>query len=316
LAWLAVLFFLILIGCLEPRELHQRGTGIVFLVPAWLAVAALLTIIAGTSLVGDHRRGFLDLVLITPLDPRDVIDGTLLSLWEHVRRIYWLPCVLALFFVCTGSVTAPGAWCSIITATLFGAVLAVHGTACSLTAKTLPAALVPTFLFPALMNIGIVFFILIFRHASGPVLWVVTAAFLILTWLWVRRKTSAAAVGSYFMAAHLALVCLATCWAVESGREEYPIVLMNPAFLTIQPLDGEPQNWFRGLVSRSLWQHPLVCYWGCLIVNFVWARRWLIRHFERLVQRTHRPMQTSSEPDALAWASPARRARVKSRTPV
>src|SRR5262249_29286582 len=150
----------------------------------------------------------------------------------------------------TGSCTGIGALCSIVTATLFGTLLAVHGTACSLTAKTLPGALVPTFLFPLLVSVGIVFLIPIFRHGSGLVLWFLSALFLIGTWLWIRRRTSAAVVGSYFMAVHLALASLATCWTIGGNREEYPVAVMNPLFMTIQPLDGNPTDWFHGLVSR------------------------------------------------------------------
>jgi hypothetical protein len=140
------------------------------------------------------------------------------------------------------------------------------------------------------MNVGIVFLIPIFRHGAGPVLWLLSALFLVVTWSWVRRRTSAASVGCYFMAVHLALASLATCWTVTGRGEEYPIATMNPAFMTIRPLDGDPATWFPGLASSFEWKYkPLACYWICLICNFVWARRWLIRHFERLVERTHRP---------------------------
>jgi ABC-type transport system involved in multi-copper enzyme maturation permease subunit len=289
LVWLAELFFFVLLWMSGPSwNLRHRGEGIPFVALAWLAVAVLLTIIAGTSLVSDRRRGFFDLVLMTPLTPREIIDGTLLSVWEHVRRIYWLPCLLGLFFALTGSSTLLGVCCSIITATLFGAVLAVHGTACSLTAKTLPAALVPTFLFPVLVIIGIVFLVPIFEHGSGPALWIFTALFFSLTWSWVRRRTSPALVGSYFMAVHLVLACLATCWEAGAQSRDYPIITMNPAFMAIAPLDGELRRLFPDPISGVPWLFGLGCYWICLIANFLWARRWLIRNFERLVERTHR----------------------------
>jgi ABC-type transport system involved in multi-copper enzyme maturation permease subunit len=316
LAWVAELFFIVLILWVAPRDLEHRGTGIGYIAPAWLSVAVLLTILAGTSLVGDRRRGFLDLVLMTPLTPREMIDGTLLSGWEHVRRIYWLPCVLGLFFAWTGSVTLLGVCCSITTATLFGALLTVHGTACSLTAKTLPGALVPTFLFPLLVNIGVVFLIPIFEHACGPVLWFLSAVFLIITWLWVRRRTSAAVVGCYFMAVHLGFACLATCWSVSIDPRGDPIAFINPAYMTIQPLDGPPATWFHGPGFALQWYKPLGCYWVCLMVNFIWARRWLIRNFERLVERTDKPARLPPEPDAPARSSLARRAHVESRTAV
>jgi hypothetical protein len=114
-----------------------------------------------------------------------------------------------------------------------------------------------------------------------------SALFLVVSFLWVRRRISAASVGCYFMSVHLALASLATCWTITGQREEYPIALMNAAYMTIRPLDGDPVTWFPGWPSFD-WQYkPLECYWICLLINFVWARRWLIRHFERLVERTH-----------------------------
>jgi hypothetical protein len=229
---------------------------------------------------------------MTPLTPRQMIDGALLSIWEHVRRIYWLPGILGLFFCVTGSTTLLGVCCSIVTATLFCVLLAVHGTACSLTAKTLPGALVPTFLFPLLVNVGIVFLIPIFRQGSGPILWIGSAFLFVATWFWVRRRTSTAVVAARFIAVHLALASLATLLEVDgldaTGREEYPIALINPAYMAIRPLVGEPYGpsaWFPGPFT---WFQPLACYWVCLAINIFWARRWLIRHFERLVERTDR----------------------------
>jgi ABC-type transport system involved in multi-copper enzyme maturation permease subunit len=294
LAWFAAFFFVVLIpvfvhGPMGQRPLSERGAAIAFLAPVWILVAGLTAILSGTSLVGDRRRGFLDLVLMTPLTPRQIIDGTLLSVWEHVRRSYWLAFVLGLFFCLTGSCTVLGFACSMVTATLFGALIAVHGTACSLTGKTLPGALVPTVLFPLLVIIGPIFLLVIFREGSGPVLWLLSALFLSVTWCWVRRSCSAAAVGCYFLAVHLVLASLAMCWTWTSRVSPggYPISVMNPAYMTIQPLDGDSYNpfpWFPGLK----WYQPLGCYWLCLLLNFLWARRWLIRHFERLVERTDR----------------------------
>jgi ABC-type transport system involved in multi-copper enzyme maturation permease subunit len=284
LAWFVAFFFLLLMLLFDPRELRSGEAGIVFLAPSWLALAALTAIFAGSSFVGDRRRGFLDLVLMTPLTPREIIDGTLLSIWQHVRRLYWLPLVFGLFFCLTGSCTLVGLLCSIITATLFCILLTVHGTACSLTAKTLPGALVLTFVFPLLLNLGMPCLIAIFRHGSGPVLWCLSALFFSATWLWLRRGTSAASVGCYFMAVHLAMACLVSCWTV-SHHEEYPIALIHPAYMSVRTLDGEPHSWFPDLG----WVFPPACYGICLTVNIIWARRWLIRNFARLVERTDRP---------------------------
>jgi hypothetical protein len=259
-------------------------------------LVVLTAIFSGSCLVGDRRRGFLDLVFVTPLRPREIIDGTLLSVWEHVRRTYWLPWALGFFFCLTGSSWPIGVCCSIITATLFCALLSVHGTACSLTAKTLPVALVCTFLFPLLMSLGIVFFIPIFRVASGPMLWLCSALFFIVTWNWVRRRTSTVAVACHFMAVHLVLACLATCWTWSGhpNREEYPISVMNPPYMIVRPLENHSQEWFRELRGRQF--EPLLCYWSVLVVNFFWARWWLIRNFERLIDRPGKPKPSRARP--------------------
>jgi hypothetical protein len=97
------------------------------------------------------------------------------------------------------------------------------------------------------------------------------------------------------MSVHLVLASLATCWTITGQGEEYPIAMMNAAYMTIRPLDGDPATWFPGLASRPDWYYkPLACYWICLICNFIWARRWLIQHFDRLVERTYAPSLPSS----------------------
>ena len=42
--------------------------------------------LAGASLASDRRRGFLDLVLVTPLSGRDIVDGTLLEATYRVAN--------------------------------------------------------------------------------------------------------------------------------------------------------------------------------------------------------------------------------------
>jgi ABC-type transport system involved in multi-copper enzyme maturation permease subunit len=283
-AWFAAAFFIIVLALSEPRALKEDGCAMAFLAFTWIAVAALAAIFTGTSLVGDRRRGFLDLVLITPLEPRAVIDGNWLSVWQHWRRIYWLSWALGLFFCLTGATSPSRVLASITTATLFCSLLLVHGTACSLTARTVPGALVPTFLFPLLVIVGIAFLIPIFEKAAGPVLWVASAAFLAGTWLWVRRRLSTITVACYLMAVHLAFVALATCWTVgRPHHEEYPIAAMNPAFLTIDILQKRMGPWN---ADRPKWFVLYPCYWAALALNILWARWWLIRHFEKLVERT------------------------------
>jgi hypothetical protein len=145
----------------------------------------------------------------------------------------------------------------------------------------MPGALVPTFVFPLLMNFGIVFLLPIFETACGPALWTLSALFLVGTWLWVRRSISAAAVGCYFMAVHLLLTSLALCWTWSVDPKEYPVTLIHTGHLTIALLDGRTSSWFRSVS----WSAVYICYWAALAVNLIWARWWLIRNFDRLVER-------------------------------
>jgi ABC-type transport system involved in multi-copper enzyme maturation permease subunit len=286
LGWFAADFFFVLVACVEPHAFSDAEFPMPFLIPTWIGVAGLAVIFSANSLVGDRRRGFLELVLLTPLEPRQIIDGTFLAVWQHWRRVFWLPWGLSLLFFLLPHVSGPGLLYSLITATLFCTLLLVHGIACSLTARTVAGALVAAFLFPLLVNLGIVFLMPLFEQWSGPALWFLMVPFLVGSWLWMRGRPSVGGVACYFMAMHLVIAQLAVFWTwngLDSRNHfEYPIAAMHPAFLTMTTLE-RPQQWLDGH------QHPmaiLVCYWMALIVNIVWARWWLIRNFEWLVERT------------------------------
>jgi ABC-type transport system involved in multi-copper enzyme maturation permease subunit len=300
-----------------------RELSLSFLAPTWIGIAALAVILAGSSLVGDRRKGFLDLVLVTPLSARDIIDGTIAAVWTHWRRLYWLAWFLAAIFVIAlallGRPFLLAVMLSLFTATLFCLLVIVYGVAFALCARTLPGALVPAFIFPLLVNAGIPFLIPIFRSKSGAALWVVTAIALLVSWYWVRRRTSVASVACYFMAAHLTLVSLASFWT--SGEiwppwggigEEYPIAAMHPGHLTIATLEREQNDWFRHGNRTFPWQAIYGCYCTALVVNIVWARWWLIRNFEQLVDRVRPAIRQERRAVHLAGEL-ARRGQVVSR---
>jgi hypothetical protein len=154
--------------------------------------------------------------------------------------------------------------------------------------------------------------IAVFEEDHGPVLWVLCVLFLAGASYWVRRQLSAASVTCYLTAAHLALGALFTCWTFN-GRDEYPLAAMNAGFATITLLDNRPRRWFDGDVP---WFVVLPCYWAALMINLVWLRGWLIRHFDQLVERTGPVVRRKCAPRRLVSAagdpeaSPAARAGV------
>lgn len=292
--WIFAWLFILLLALCEPRVLWRDEGAEIFLPIAWIGVGGLAAIFAGASLVGDRRRGFLDQVLLTPLPGREVIDGTLLAVWQHVRRLFWLPWLLGLFFVLTGATWPTGMLCSLVTATLFCAVIALHGVLCSLSARTLPGALVPTFVFPLVVTLGNAFVLIVFEKVHALVLWFGAAVFMAAVVHGMRRRLTTLTASCFFVAAHLVAVLLATCWVWIDEPKAFPGLAMNPAFWVGVLLDRRPPSWH----GSEVWFPGLLSYWIALTIQFLWMRAWLIRNFDRLVGRTdRRPLAVPALPE-------------------
>jgi ABC-type transport system involved in multi-copper enzyme maturation permease subunit len=288
LCWIVAIFFVLLVGALSARELKDEAATMTFGALGWLAVAALTAVFAGSSIVGDRRRGFFDQVLVTPLSSREIIDGTLLAVWQHVRRLYWLPVVFVLCLSAIGDSTMLGALFSIATITLNLMVLAIYGVGCSLAARTFASALVATFIMPLVVNVGIVFLIPLFREAAGPVLWIMTMLFFAGSLALVQARKNVATVSLFLIMLHLAILELATFWTWTGGMRflPYPIIAMNAGYLSMTVLDHrDPSRWLEGGVSTLL---LFPCYWLALLTTFLVMRWWLIANFETLVDRAQR----------------------------
>jgi ABC-type transport system involved in multi-copper enzyme maturation permease subunit len=300
--WLLAAFFILMIVSIEPRSVTHSECAMVFLSVTWIAIVGFTAIIAGTGLVGDRRRGFLELVLMTPMTAREIINGGVLTIWQHMQRLYWLPCFLCLFFLVTEAAWLPGVIWSLVIATLFLLLLIHHGTACSLSARSMPPALTLTLLFPVLTVAIVPFIGALFREACGPALGVLSVVALVVTRRIVRRKSGAAAVGSYLLAVHLTLVLLATCWTWFEGRHGKPILAIHPGAMTIIALDRDAKihGEFHELEAMQ------ICYVAALAVNLVYLRRWLIRNFDRLADRCgDRPQPPINRPQPAPEATPA-----------
>jgi outer membrane protein assembly factor BamB/ABC-type transport system involved in multi-copper enzyme maturation permease subunit len=306
--WGLAAAFLLLVVVVETRSIHQDECAITFLVIAWLAFLGLTIVIAGMSLTADRRRGLLELVLATPLTGREIIDGTLLAVWQHLRRLYWLIVVLGMLFVVTGAIYFHHMLASLLTGTLFCLVLVMHGVGCSVAARSMAGALAPTFAFPVVVLALLPFLVPIFEEEHAPVLWIITAIFLGASWFWVRHRPSAASVGCFLLAMHMAICALFTSWmwphfysadywrsrtAYSSYGNDYgyydkpdelPVAAMNAAYLTIATLERRDlESIYRRWGPARLLALPT--FWMALILNLIWARWWLVRNFDRLAGR-------------------------------
>lgn len=284
LAWGLAACFFVLFAALVPNDLEEDSTTISFLAPTYGVFAAMAIIFAASSFVGDRRRGMLELLLVTTLTPRAIIDGTLLAIWQHLRRLYFLILVLAVVFACVSNTHTYGMVFSVMTATLFCMLLIMHGMACSLVARTHAAALVMTFIFPLLFIIGMPFEMMAFEGAHGPVLWIVSPFLLVVAWVAVTiLRPNAFTVGSFFMTVHLCLMSYAMAWTYHGQpRDAHPMQDFHSAFLALVALDRHfPEYEFRDVT----WFVVYFVYWIGLIANVLWARWWLIRNFDRLAGR-------------------------------
>jgi len=280
--WAVAVFAVLMVVIVEPQDLDDAEVSMVFGGFAWGAVGALAALLAGSAIVGDRRRGFLELVLVTPLTGREISGGVFLAVWEHLRPLAWLPWALGAFFCFTGATPPWGILVSGVTAALFGALLVWHGIACSLAARTTPGALVATFLLPAVVLAGTPLFIGMFEEHHGPALWVVAALFFIGARHWSRRRLTLASTAAYLIAVHLAFTAVATCWTYTGHRDEYPVLAMHPGVLVIATLDDHPERWFRG----DGWFVMVLAYWLALVLNITWLQNWLVVHFDELAERT------------------------------
>jgi ABC-type transport system involved in multi-copper enzyme maturation permease subunit len=285
-AWGVAFAFLILtIVASDGRALKEDESSMAFQSCAWICIVLLAVILAGMSLAADRRRGFLEQVLVTPISAQEIVDGTIMAVWQHLKRSYWLLPLLALCFLPGHASTLAGTLASLFTGTLFLLFLIVHGVGCSLGARSIPGALVPTVALPVVTCIATAIMIGIFEEAHGPVFWVAGAVFLAIAWFWVRHRPSAPAVGCFFIAVHLTLAAVLTCWLFDGRRSELPLLAINPAFLTIGLLDKMPlDRSFRGWGHRAVISLPL--YWLSLVLSIAWARWWLIHNLDRLTDRT------------------------------
>ena len=288
-AWILVAVFLALVLVTERRTLKFDDASIGFLIPVWTGVVALTLIFAATSLIGDRRRGFLELVLATPLTAAEIVRGSFLAVYQHQRRLLWLPVVLSILFGFLGSSMWVGLLLSFTTAILFTALLAVYGLACSAAARTTASALVAAVTLPLVTLLGVALVGGLFNEAHGVVLWILTVPVFVVSAWWVRRRPALPAVASFLTSGHVLLALIFSAWVFALFPESpnyaraLPGEVIHPLVMVTSVLAKHPGRWFYG--GDLLWPWYYVSYLPTLIVSIAWFGWWLERNFDRLAGR-------------------------------
>jgi ABC-type transport system involved in multi-copper enzyme maturation permease subunit len=298
-AWLIAMGFVLLVAMSEPQALKDEETVMVFLAPVWVTSALITAIVSATGVVGDRRRGFLDLVLVTPLEARELLDGTFRAALTHVRGMLWLPVPLAFMFVLTGAISFAQAFTSVTAGTLLGLVIVALGTACSWCARTTPQALVATIGLPIglYLAVGAAFGLSGEHYIKAMVACLLPGLFATMTW--TRLRLTPASVGAHFLAVQFALsVALGVIYAVAHDVAVYSV---GPGWHSFSSyLVGQPYMWTMVVLDRPFqiatwgWFFAAVGYFSILVLNLIWCRSWLIRHFDRLTGRVTGPRLNAS----------------------
>jgi ABC-type transport system involved in multi-copper enzyme maturation permease subunit len=296
----------LLFALFKSRELRDDDLGVAFQAGLWLGLGAVGCLLGGYSLLGERRRGFLEIVLTTPLTAGEVIRGTFLAIWRHISLTYLLLIVIGLFFVATGAFRFPNLVGSIITGTLFLCLMIYHGIACSLAARTMPGALVGTFCLPLATLLGVMPLVGFLRQSAGPVLWAICVIALPITWLAVRHRATVFRMTLFLIFVHLSLCSLFTWWTSEDTRpySPYPIAAMHPGFLTMASLEHRSyivDQWDSG----PRWVSILLSYWLAVVFNLIWLHVWVCWNYDRLCGRADGPSRRKPPTQEHAERVPA-----------
>ena len=281
--WMLVILVLAVVFCLESNAFKHRESVILFIVWIWLGLVIIASLVAGISIINDRRKGFFEFVLVTPLEPWEVIQGTSLACWRHIKKLYLLVIITMVFFTVIGASSISGAVTSVVMGTLAIMLGVLHGIACSLAARTVAGALISSFTFPLVVLILSPMLSGMFRQAGPGIFWTVCVLLLPLSCLFFRWKKNAFTVTFLLSMFHLTLASLFTCWVAVGNDHDLPLMSVHPGVHVMMPLIEDRY----GPAERygRLWSTVQVLYATMLMLNMVWLFWWICRHYEVLSGR-------------------------------
>ncbi len=281
--WMLVVFALAVVFSLESNVFKHREAVVAFMMWIWLGLVIIASLIAGISIINDRRKGFFEFVLVTPLEPWEVIQGTSLACWRHIKKLYLLVIITMVFFTVIGASSITGAITSVVMGTLAIMLGVLHGIACSLAARSVAGALISSFTFPLVVLILSPMLSGMFRQSGPGIFWTVCALLLPLSWLFFRWKKNAFTVTFFLSMFHLTLASLFTCWVAVGNDHDLPLMSVHPGIHVMLPLIEDrygPAERYGGL-----WSTVQVLYATMLMLNMVWLFWWICRHYEVLSGR-------------------------------
>lgn len=299
-----------------------RESALVFLVPTWIVIWLLTAIVAGSSLVGDRRRGFLDQVLVTPIDAGEIVRGTWLAVFEHLKIAYALPAIVSLLYVLVFGLPLVPAVFSWVLGVAFGAVIVALGTTCSLVARQTGQAVVPALALPVALVIGwpVLTTMIIEWNLDDALTWYMlccAAVVVLATLSWVLLQVQATSFRAGLLSIGLfQLFLVATTPLVLTLEEPYYaryhsgfqveeiLIASNPVGVIIGVLEELPTHRHRQGYTEEHLEIATILIWcvpflASAALHVVWAYLWTRHNFDLLTERTLRePERPSMAPAA------------------
>lgn len=280
--WILMILALVLLVTLDETYFGRIEAVIILMVWPWLGLAIMACLTAGMCIVNDRRRGFFEFILVTPLEAHEVIFGTFLSVWRHVKKVYLLIVTVMLIFVLADLVTLGNALLSIFLGTLVTMVFVLHGIACSLVARSVTSALFGCFSLPAVTIILVPMIFGAFREDGLKTLWLLCVILLPFAWLLTLRAKNAFTVAALSTLMHLSLISFCTCWIAGDNRE-WVINTIHPGVMTLMPL--ERSNYSLRNELTHYYSALAVMYATAQALHLIWLFWWLCRNYETLSGR-------------------------------
>ena len=292
-AGLSILFLLVV----WPASFNTPELVSPILAMLWIAMTVVAAMLASTSPLLKRRRCFLEVLLVTPLEPTAILRRMLLVHGPNLKWIGYLLIVvgLALLPAAMAGVPVPAA---MITGILGMAVLLLLGTACSLVGATMLSALVPLLMVPTVTVVGMLLLGTWWSEAVVGPLTIGCPIFVVLAWGVSRWRLTPMTIGCLFLSIYLTLLLILGWlgfWFLPEPRMGCrPVTLVNPALWMVGPPFarlGTFHSWRvvnLWLSDKSFWLWQ-AGHWLALATLLLWAWWWMVRNFDRLVDRARPP---------------------------
>ncbi len=289
-----------MIAYFEPRFISDREAALVFVSWVWLGIGIFGCLVSGYSIAGDRRKGFFEFVLVTPLEPFEVLLGTFLATWRHIKISYILAIVATCIFVLFGKLTLINGLVSILIGTLYISLLILHGMLFSLMSRSVAMGLMAAFAFALIILMVVPMMGSMFRTETVNYLRTLALITVPVGSILLLLRKNLFTVTTFMVSLHIGLTVLATSWIFQSMeyQGERPLLAINGGVQTLMPLDCSPYS--PRQQDGGLWITGQVMYILAVLVNIAFLLWWVCRHYDELTGRKewHRWWNRQTIPDS------------------